>query len=202
MSSLQYPEPIAKLIASYMKLPGIGEKTATRLAFYTIGMAKQDVDEFAQSLQAVKTDLHYCSICGNITADDPCDICKDPNRDQSQIVVVEHSRDIMAMERMNDYHGLYHVLHGTISPADGTGPMDINIPSLLKRLKTNQHVKEVIVATNASVDGETTAQYLAKLIHPAGSKVTRLAHGLSAGADIDYTDSLTLMKAIQGRTEL
>ena len=106
------------------------------------------------------------------------------------------------MERMNDYHGLYHVLHGTISPAGGTGPMDINIPSLLKRLKTNQHVKEVIVATNASVDGETTAQYLAKLIKPAGIKVTRLAHGLSAGADIDYTDSLTLMKAIQGRTEL
>lgn len=199
---MQYPEPIAKLIASYMKLPGIGEKTATRLAFYTIGMDDEDVQDFSKSLVAVKKDLHYCSICGNITEYDPCPICKDQGRDQSTILVVEHSRDVMAMERMNEYHGLYHVLHGTISPSEGTGPMDINIPSLIERLKKHSEVKEVIVATNASMDGETTAQYLAKLLKPAGIKVTRLAHGLSAGADIDYTDEVTLFKAVQGRTEM
>ncbi|WP_295731482.1 recombination mediator RecR [uncultured Limosilactobacillus sp.] len=199
---MQYPEPIAKLIASYMKLPGIGEKTATRLAFYTIGMDEDDVKDFSKALVAVKNDLHYCSICGNITEDDPCPICKDQGRDQSTIVVVENSRDVMAMERMNEYHGLYHVLHGTISPSEGTGPMDINIPSLIDRLKKHAEVKEVIVATNASMDGETTAQYLAKLLKPAGIKVTRLAHGLSAGADIDYTDEVTLFKAVQGRTEM
>ena len=199
---MQYPEPIAKLIASYMKLPGIGEKTATRLAFYTIGMDDEDVQDFSKSLVAVKKNLHYCSICGNITEDDPCPICKDQGRDQSTILVVEHSRDVMAMERMNEYHGLYHVLHGTISPSEGTGPMDINIPSLIERLKKHSEVKEVIVATNASMDGETTAQYLAKLLKPAGIKVTRLAHGLSAGADIDYTDEVTLFKAVQGRTEM
>lgn len=199
---MQYPEPIAKLIASYMKLPGIGEKTATRLAFYTLGMDENDVKDFASALKSVKADLHYCSICGNITEDDPCPICRDKSRDQSKIIVVEHSRDVMAMERMNEYHGLYHVLHGTISPSAGTGPMDINVPSLLERLKKHDEVKEVIIATNASVDGETTAQYLAKLIKPAGIKVTRLAHGLSAGADIDYTDEVTLFKAVEGRTEM
>lgn len=199
---MQYPEPIAKLIASYMKLPGIGEKTATRLAFYTLGMADEDVKDFASALTAVKRDLHYCTICGNITEDDPCPLCKDASRDQTTLLVVERSRDIMAMERMNEYHGLYHVLHGTISPSAGTGPMDINIPSLIERLKSHPEINEVIIATNASLDGETTAQYLAKLIKPAQIKVTRLAHGLSAGADIDYTDEVTLFKAVQGRTEM
>ena len=199
---MQYPEPIAKLIASYMKLPGIGDKTATRLAFYTLGMADEDVKDFASALAAVKRDLHYCTICGNITEDDPCPLCKDASRDQTTLLVVERSRDIMAMERMNEYHGLYHVLHGTISPSAGTGPMDINIPSLIERLKSHPEINEVIIATNASLDGETTAQYLAKLIKPAQIKVTRLAHGLSAGADIDYTDEVTLFKAVQGRTEM
>jgi len=199
---MQYPEPIAKLIASYMKLPGIGEKTATRLAFYTLGMADEDVKDFASALTAVKRDLHYCTICGNITEDDPCPLCKDASRDQKTLLVVERSRDIMAMERMNEYHGLYHVLHGTISPSAGTGPMDINIPSLIERLKSHPEINEVIIATNASLDGETTAQYLAKLIKPAQIKVTRLAHGLSAGAGIDYTDEVTLFKAVQGRTEM
>lgn len=199
---MQYPEPIAKLIASYMKLPGIGEKTATRLAFYTLGMADEDVKDFASALTAVKRDLHYCTICGNITEDDPCPLCKDASRDQKTLLVVERSRDIMAMERMNEYHGLYHVLNGTISPSAGTGPMDINIPSLIERLKSHPEINEVIIATNASLDGETTAQYLAKLIKPAQIKVTRLAHGLSAGADIDYTDEVTLFKAVQGRTEM
>lgn len=199
---MQYPEPLAKLIESYAKLPGIGNKTATRLAFYTLSMSDDDVTNFAQSLLSAKRDLHYCSICGNITEEDPCSICQDKSRDRSKILVVEDTQDVMAMERMQEYHGLYHVLHGVISPVDGTGPDDINMASLVKRLQQHKEVKEVIVATNASSDGEVTAQYLAKLIKPAGIKVTRLAHGLSVGSDIDYADKMTLFKAVEGRTEM
>lgn len=199
---MQYPEPLAKLIESYAKLPGIGNKTATRLAFYTLSMSDDDVTNFAQSLLSAKRDLHYCSICGNITEEDPCSICQDKSRDRSQILVVEDTQDVMAMERMQEYHGLYHVLHGVISPVDGTGPDDINLASLVKRLQHHKEVKEVIVATNASSDGEVTAQYLAKLIKPAGIKVTRLAHGLSVGSDIDYADKMTLYRAVEGRTEM
>lgn len=199
---MQYPEPLAKLIESYAKLPGIGNKTATRLAFYTLSMSDDDVTNFAQSLLSAKRDLHYCSICGNITEEDPCSICQDKSRDRSQILVVEDTQDVMAMERMQEYHGLYHVLHGVISPVDGTGPDDINLASLVKRLQQHKEVKEVIVATNASSDGEVTAQYLAKLIKPAGIKVTRLAHGLSVGSDIDYADKMTLYRAVEGRTEM
>lgn len=199
---MQYPEPLAKLIESYTKLPGIGQKTATRLAFYTLTMQGDDVINFAKSLLSAKRDLHSCSICGNITEDDPCPICQDKTRDRSQILVVEQSQDVMAMERMHEYHGLYHVLNGVISPVAGTGPEDINITSLLDRLKKDDEIKEVIIATNASSDGELTASYLAKLIKPAGIKVTRLAHGLSVGADIDYADEVTLFKAVQGRTEM
>ena len=191
---MQYPEPLAKLIESYTKLPGIGQKTATRLAFYTLTMQGDDVTNFAKSLLSAKRDLHSCSICGNI--------CQDKTRDRSQILVVEQSQDVMAMERMHEYHGLYHVLNGVISPVAGTGPEDINITSLLDRLKKDDEIKEVIIATNASSDGELTASYLAKLIKPAGIKVTRLAHGLSVGADIDYADEVTLFKAVQGRTEM
>lgn len=199
---MQYPEPLAKLIESYAKLPGIGNKTATRLAFYTLGMSDDDVTNFAKSLLGAKRDLHYCSICGNITEDDPCQICQDKTRDRSKVLVVENTQDVMAMERMQEYRGLYHVLHGVISPVDGTGPDDINMASLVKRLQQHSEIKEVIVATNASSDGEVTAQYLAKLIKPAGIKVTRLAHGLSVGSDIDYADKMTLFKAVQGRTEM
>ncbi|MFZ2353564.1 recombination mediator RecR [Paucilactobacillus nenjiangensis] len=199
---MQYPEPIAQLIESYMKLPGIGNKTATRLAFYTISMQDDDVTNFAKSLLSAKRDLHFCSICGNLTEDDPCPICQDKSRDQSTILVVEEPKDIISMEKMKEYHGLYHVLHGVLSPIEGTGPEDINIPSLLTRLQKDDTVKEVIVATNASSEGEATAMYLSRLIKPAGIKVTRLAHGLSVGADIDYADEMTLFKAVEGRTEL
>lgn len=199
---MQYPEPIAQLIESYMKLPGIGSKTATRLAFYTISMENDDVTNFAKALIAAKRDLHFCSICGNITEEDPCIICKDQSRDQSTIFVVEESKDIMSMEKMKEYHGLYHVLHGVLSPIEGTGPEDINIAALLTRLQQHDNVKEVIVATNASSEGEATAMYLSRLIKPAGIKVTRLAHGLSVGADIDYADEMTLFKAVEGRTEI
>lgn len=199
---MQYPEPIAKLIDSYMKLPGIGNKTATRLAFYTLDMDETDVKDFSKALQATKDDLHFCSICGNITEADPCEICTDKTRDQSQILVIEQPKDVMVMERMHEYHGLYHVLQGVLSPIEGKGPEELNIKSLIKRLQDNPAVKEVIVATNATPEGEATAMYLSRLIKPAGIKVTRLAHGLSVGADIEYADEMTLFKAVEGRTEL
>lgn len=198
---MQYPEPIARLIDSYMKLPGIGQKTATRLAFYTIDMKDEVVNEFAKSLLSVKRDLHFCSICGNITEGDPCEICSDPSRDKGTILVVEEPKDVMALEKVREYHGLYHVLHGVLSPMKGTGPEDINIAPLIQRLHDDQ-VKEVIIATNATTEGEATAIYLSRLIKPAGIKVTRLAHGLSVGSDIEYADEVTLLKAVEGRREL
>lgn len=198
---MQYPEPIARLIDSYMKLPGIGQKTATRLAFYTIDMKEEVVNEFAKSLLSVKRDLHFCSICGNITEEDPCEICSDPTRDKETILVVEEPKDVMALEKVREYNGLYHVLHGVLSPMEGTGPEDINIASLIQRLHDDQ-VKEVIIATNATTEGEATAMYMSRLIKPAGIKVTRLAHGLSVGSDIEYADEVTLLKAVEGRREL
>jgi recombination protein RecR len=198
---VQYPEPIARLIDSYMKLPGIGQKTATRVAFYTIDMKEVVVNEFAKSLLSVKRDLHFCSICGNITEEDPCEICSDPTRDKETILVVEEPKDVMALEKVREYHGLYHVLHGVLSPMEGTGPEDINIASLIQRLHDDQ-VKEVIIATNATTEGEATAMYMSRLIKPAGIKVTRLAHGLSVGSDIEYADEVTLLKAVEGRREL
>lgn len=198
---MQYPEPIARLIDSYMKLPGIGQKTATRLAFYTIDMKEEVVNEFAKSLLSVKRDLHFCSICGNITEEDPCEICSDPTRDKETILVVEEPKDVMALEKVREYHGLYHVPHGVLSPMEGTGPEDINIASLIQRLHDDQ-VKEVIIATNATTEGEATAMYMSRLIKPAGIKVTRLAHGLSVGSDIEYADEVTLLKAVEGRREL
>lgn len=199
---MQYPEPIAKLIDSYMKLPGIGSKTATRLAFFTIDMQDDDVTEFAKSLIAAKKDLHYCSVCGNITETDPCMVCMDKTRDNSQVIVVEQPKDVMSLERMHEYHGLYHVLHGVLSPIEGKGPEDINITSLVKRLQQNEQIKEVIIATNATPEGEATAMYLSRLIKPAQIKVTRLAHGLAVGSDIEYADEMTLFKAIEGRQEI
>jgi recombination protein RecR len=201
---MQYPEPIARLIDSYTKLPGIGPKTATRLAFYTLGMAGEDVENFAQSLHSAKADLAFCDVCGLITEKtvNPCVICQDSSRDQSTVFVVENSRDVMAMENTRDFHGLYHVLNGVISPSAGTGPDDINLPSLITRLQQHAEITEVIVGTNANAEGEATAMYLARLLKPAGIKVTRLAHGLAVGSDIDYADELTLIKAVQGRTEL
>ena len=199
---MQYPAPIAQLIDSYMHLPGVGRKTAIRLAYFTVGMDRSDVKRFARSLLAVKTKLKRCSICGNLTESDPCPICQDPSRDRSRILVIEHPKDVMVMERMKDYHGLYHVLNGVLSPIEGRGPEDLNIRSLLKRLQSNQQVKEVIIATNATSEGEATAMYLSKLIKPAGIKVTRLAHGLSVGSNIEYADEMTLERAIKDRTEM
>ncbi|MGT2783979.1 recombination mediator RecR [Streptococcus merionis] len=196
-----YPTPIAKLIDSYSKLPGIGIKTATRLAFYTIGMSDEDVNTFAKNLLSAKRELTYCSKCGNLTDEDPCAICEDETRDRSTILVVEDSRDVSAMENIQEYRGLYHVLQGLISPMNGIGPDDINLKSLISRLMDSE-VTEVIVATNATADGEATAMYISRVLKPAGIKVTRLARGLAVGADIEYADELTLLRAIQNRTEL
>ena len=199
---MQYPEPIAKLIDSYTKLPGIGIKTATRLAFHTIDMQEEDVTGFAQSLISAKRDLSFCSICGNLTETQPCAICSDPTRDQSQVLVVEEVRDLMAIENTGEYRGLYHVLHGVLSPLSGKGPDDINIESLVTRLQKDEDIQEVIVATNANAEGEATAMYLSRLLKPAGVTVSRLATGLSVGSDIDYADEITLIKAVEGRTKL
>ncbi len=196
-----YPEPIAKLIESYAKLPGIGQKTATRLAFYTIGMSDDDVNQFAANLLSAKRDLHFCSNCGNLTDADPCNICSDESRDRTTIFVVEESKDVLAMEKIREYNGLYHVLHGTISPMNGVSPDDINVKTLITRLMDSQ-VAEVIIATNATSDGEATAMYLARIIKPAGIKVTRLARGLAVGSDIEYADEVTLSKAVENRQEI
>lgn len=198
---MYYPEPIARLIESFSKLPGIGQKTATRLAFYTIGMEDQDVNEFAKNLLSAKRDLRFCSICGNLTESDPCAICTDPTRDRTTILVVEESKDVLAMEKIREYRGLYHVLHGTISPMNGISPDEINVKSLITRLMDSE-VKEVIIATNATSDGEATAMYLARMIKPAGIKVTRLARGLPVGSDIEYADEVTLSKAVENRLEI
>lgn len=199
---MQYPEPIAKLIDSFTKLPGIGIKTATRLAFHVINMPEEDVTGFAQALISAKRDLRFCSICGNLTEADPCLICTDTTRDQTTVLVIADVKDLMAIENAGEYRGLYHVLHGVLSPLAGIGPDDINIDSLVTRLQRHEEIQEVIVAMNANAEGEATAMYLSRLLKPAGIKVSRLATGLSVGSDIDYADEITLIKAVEGRTEL
>lgn len=198
---MQYPEPISKLIEGFMRLPGIGPKTASRLAFFVLDMKEEDVLDLAKALVNAKRNLLYCSVCHNITDVDPCRVCDDSKRDRSIICVVQEAKDVIAMEKMKEYHGLYHVLHGAISPMDGIGPEDIKIPELLKRLQ-DETVQEVIVATNPNIEGEATAMYLSRLIKPTGVKVTRIAHGLPVGGDIEYADEVTLSKAIEGRREI
>jgi len=175
------PESLGKLIESFLKLPGIGQKTATRLAFYTLSMKEEEITAFATALLNSKRDLTFCTICGNLTEEVPCYICRWNTRDKKNIAVVEQVKDVAILEKMREYHGLYHVLHGVLSPMDGTGPEDLFIPSLIKRLQENIEVKEIIIATNATIEGEATAMYLAQLIKPSGIKVTRLAHGLAVG---------------------
>ena len=198
---MYYPEPIAKLVDSFTKLPGIGPKTAVRLAFFVLNMKEEDVLDFAKNLVNAKRELTHCSICGHITDVDPCIICSDESRDETTICVVQDSKDVIAMEKMKDYRGKYHVLHGAISPMDGIGPEDINVPSLLKRLK-DENVEELILATNPNIEGEATAMYISRLVKPAGIKTTRIAHGLPVGGDLEYADEVTLSKALEGRREL
>ncbi|GED33034.1 MULTISPECIES: recombination mediator RecR [Brevibacillus] len=196
-----YPEPVSKLIEGFMKLPGIGPKTAGRLAFFVLNMKEDDVLDLAKALVNAKRQLHYCSVCNNITDLDPCHICRDKRRDGSVICVVQEPKDVVAMEKTREFEGYYHVLHGAISPMDGIGPEDIRIPDLLKRLSDEQ-VKEVILATNPNIEGEATAMYISRLIKPFGIRVTRIAHGLPVGGDLEYADEVTLTKALEGRREL
>ena len=196
-----YSPSIEKLIESFEKLPSIGHKTAVRLAFHMLDLNQEDTNEFINSIINAKANLKYCSICYNISDTDPCPICASPKRDKSLICVVEDVRDIMAMERTHEFKGVYHVLHGTISPMNGIGPEDIKIKELLNRIG-NEDIKEIIIATNPRVEGEATAIYLSKIIKPLGIKVTRIAHGIPVGGDLEYTDEITLSKALEGRREL
>lgn len=196
-----YPEPIAKLIDSFSRLPGVGPKTAARLAFHVLRMKEEDVVNFAKALVSVKRNLLYCSVCCNITDTDPCRVCSDKNRDHSVICVVQEAKDLVAMERTKEYHGMYHVLQGAISPMEGVGPDDIRVAELLRRLADDE-VQEMILATNPNIEGEATAMYLTRLVKPFQIKVTRIAHGLPVGGDLEYADEVTLSKALEGRREM
>jgi len=189
---------ISQLISELSKLPGIGRKTAERLAYYIIKEKKEDARKLAEAIIEVKDKIGFCKICFNYAENDVCDICSDPSRDKKTICVVEEPRDIWAFENAGSYRGLYHVLLGVISPLDGVGPDDIKIRELLRRLESGE-VEEVIIATSPTVEGDATAIYLSKIIKPLGLKVTRIASGLPAGGEIEYADSITLTKAIQGR---
>ena len=196
-----YSPSIEKLIESFEKLPSIGHKTAIRLAFHILDLDQERTDEFISSIVEAKKNLRYCSHCFNISDTDPCQICGSPKRDNSIICVVEDVRDVIAMERTHEFKGVYHVLHGSISPMNGIGPDDIKIKELLTRLSDGS-VKEIILATNPRVEGEATAIYLSKIIKPLGIKVTRIAQGIPVGGDLEYTDEVTLSQALEGRREI
>ena len=193
-----YPKQLEILIKELTKLPGVGEKSAQRLAFHILDKDEDQVDNLARAMQNAKRQLKHCSVCGNLTDQDPCSICSDPGRRKDQICVVETPRDLMAMERIREYKGTYHVLYGVISPMDGIGPEDINLKSLIKRLQ-GQEVDEVIIATNPTIQGEATAMYISKLLNPAGIKVSRIAHGIPVGSDLEFADEVTLLKSFEGR---
>ena len=196
-----YSETVLKLINQFEKLPGIGHKTAVRLAFYILESDEKVAKEFAKVLVNAKNNVKFCSTCYNLTEKDPCDICSNNKRDESVICVVENVKDVIAMEKTHEYKGKYHVLHGSISPMNNISAGDIKIKELLERLKDDV-VKEVILATNPTVEGEATAMYISRLIKPLGINVTRIAHGIPVGGDLEYTDEITLIKALEGRTKM
>jgi len=193
--------PLARLIEEFYKLPGIGPKSAQRLAYYLLRMPAGEARSLAEAIIEVKERVTFCSICQNVTEADPCRVCSDEQRDRSVICVVEEPLDILAMERTRAYRGLYHVLHGAISPMDGVGPEDLKVAELLNRLRSGE-VQEIILATNPNLEGEATAMYLGRLISPLGPKVTRLARGLPVGGDLEYADDVTLARALEGRQEM
>lgn len=196
-----YPQPMSRLIHELSKLPGIGPKTAQRLAFHILTRPEEEISKLAESLLEAKLKIGFCTVCGHLTEISPCAICSERNRDQSLICVVEESRDVIAMEKTKVYKGLYHVLGGAISPLEGIGPEDLRIKELLARISENAF-KEIIIATDPNIEGETTALYLSKIFKPFGLKITRLARGLPVGGDLEYADEITLGKAFEGRTEL
>ena len=193
--------PLARLIEHFRALPGIGQKTATRLAYHVLDMSKDEAKSLAGAIVDAKEKIGYCKVCFNLSDKSPCEICNSERRDHKVICVVENPQDIAAMERMRDFKGVYHVLHGRISPLEGVGPEDIRIKELLVRLQAND-VEEVIIATNPNVEGEATAMYIAKLVKPAGIKVTRIGSGLPVGSDLEYADEITLSKAMENRREI
>lgn len=196
-----YSLPIANLIEQLSKLPGIGRKTAQRLTFYILEMEVLEAEKLAKAIIDAKEKIKQCSVCGFLTDEDPCHICRDERRDKTTICVVEGAKDVIAMEKTREYKGFYHVLHGVISPMDNIGPDDINIKELLKRVQSGD-VKEIILATNPTVEGEATAMYISKLLKPMGIKTTRIAHGIPVGGDLEYFDEVTLSKAIENRREI
>ncbi len=196
-----YAVPVAKLVEEFQKLPGIGHKSAQRLAFHVINMPMEKVQKLSESILEAKQKTRYCSVCSNLTDIDPCPLCSGTSRDKTAICVVQGPRDVVAMERTREFKGLYHVLHGAISPMQGIGPDEIRIKELITRLG-NGEVKEVILATNPNVEGEATAMYISKLIKPLGVKATRIAHGIPVGGDLEYADEVTLAKALEGRREI
>lgn len=195
-----YSSQITKLIEELSKLPGIGAKSAQRLAFHIINMPKEQVDRLAQAMTGARNNIRYCKECYTLTDQERCPICSNPNRDHGVIMVVENPRDLAAYEKTGKYDGVYHVLHGAISPMLGIGPNDIKLKELMQRLQAD--VKEVIIATNSSLEGETTAMYISKLIKPTGIKVSRIASGVPVGGDLEYIDEVTLLRALEGRVEL
>lgn len=195
-----YPVAIERLIEEFAKLPSIGQKTAQRLTLHILNLPDDEVREFANALVKARGTIKYCSVCGNFTDKDPCPLCDNPNREKGTICVVEQPKDIMTMEKVKEYNGVYHVLHGNISPMQGRGPQDIRIRELVSRM--SEDVKEVILATNPNIEGEATAMYISKVLKPLDIKVTRIASGIPVGGDLDYADEVTLSKALEGRKEL
>lgn len=201
---MQYIAPLAKLIEHFRALPGIGSKTAVRLAYHVLDMDAVKARALAEAIVEAREKIGFCSVCCNLSDQDPCAICASEKRDRSKICVVEQPQDVAAVERMKDYKGLYHVLHGSLSPLSGVGPENLRVKELLHRLegKAGAEVQEIIMATNPTVEGEATAMYLARLLKPAGLKVTRIAHGLPIGGDLEYADEVTLAKALENRKEI
>jgi recombination protein RecR len=197
----KFAEPMAQLIDELKKLPGVGGKSAQRLAFHILRSSGDDADALASAIRNLKEKLHLCSVCNNITDVDPCSYCASPTRNQRLICVVEEPTNIASVEKTRSYNGVYHVLHGALSPLHGVGPEQLRIPSLLKRIE-NGSVEEVIIATNPTIEGEATAVHLTQMIKPSGVKVTRIATGIPAGSDIEYADEVTMLKAMEGRREL
>ncbi|OLZ11132.1 recombination mediator RecR [Sulfobacillus thermosulfidooxidans] len=196
-----YPEPIQDLISQLAKLPGVGPKTAQRLAFFLLNMPQGEAELLATAIVNARTKIRYCSVCFNFTDTDPCAICRNSARDNRIIMVVEQPKDVVAMEKTREFKGRYHVLHGAISPMEGIGPDDLRIKELLMRIQATPP-QEIVLATSSSLEGEATALYLGRLLKPMGFKVTRIARGLPMGGDLDYTDEVTLLKALEGRQEV
>lgn len=196
-----YTQSFSKLIDVFRKMPGVGSKSAVRMAYHVLAMSAEEVDKMVGIIKNAKEKIGYCSVCQNITEANPCEICSNPKRDKSVICVVEQPKDVVALEKTREYYGTYHVLHGCISPMDSIGPDDIRIKELLTRCSSDE-VKEVIMAISPSIEGEATAVYISRLLKPLGIKVTRIAYGIPVGGDLEYADQVTLAKAIEGRREI